>query len=560
MPETDLLIIVPPERSEATIYPPYGAMYICGALRKKGYIPAILNLDLERLSLDQTIDRIKEINPRYVGFSGIVATSYGIVKKLSHSLRHVFPQHKQILGGGLSAAWEPVLENTDIDIIVRGEGDETIIELLDHLKDERDISRVKGIVYRTGGHPSYTGRRRLVTPLDKLPYPDFDAVDFDSYLVDGVEFIHRFTTKIKDSRLCDGKRKGKRMITIPVSRGCFGRCTFCYRAYPGLRTHSYEYIFDFVEYCMDRFDVGFFTFGDECFAPSKKWNWEFLRELEKRRLDIVFRILGMRVDTVDREILKAFKEAGCWMIEYGFESGSQKILNIIDKRVSVEDNRQVALWTHDAGIYTSPALVLGMPGETSDTIGESIAFVNSLGLGFRQYQMAYAMPIPGAPLYDYAKLSGIISDEDAYLEMISAKSTDRPYCNLTQEPDTVLMSWADRVRREVDTDYLTRRLRSRILGRVAEIGFGKVYSLRNLYRQGALGQALRDKFKTLVDRGDTGVKAGQSILSKADLSLPGIDEVLGAVDQKKKNRNASLREYNRKVETLFKTKKDWELA
>jgi len=549
MSEIDFLIIVPPERHEATIYPPYGAMYICSALRKKGYVPAILNLDLERLSFQETIDRIKAINPRYIGFSGIVSTSYGIIKRLSRELRHSLPDRKQILGGGLSAAWEPVLENTAIDVIVRGEGDKTIIELLQHLEAERNISGIKGIAYRDGQNPVNTG------PLDRLPYPDFDAVDFDRYLVDGLEFIHRFTKNNLDQRLYDRKRKNKRMITIPVSRGCFGKCTFCYRAYPGLRTHSFKYIFDFVEYCIDRFDVGFFTFGDECFAPNKKWNWGFLNELEKRELDIVFRILGMRVDTVDQEILRAYKEAGCWMIEYGFESGSQKMLNIIDKRVSVEENRQVALWTNEVGIYTSPALVLGMPGETSDTIGDSIRFLGSLDLGFRQYQMAYAMPIPGAPLYEYAKLSGIISDEDEYLEMISGKTTGRPYCNLTEEPDVVLMSWADRIRQEVDTGFFARKLHSRALGRLAEMVLGKLYSLRNLYKQGTLYQGLRDKCKAFIRQWQAKANIpGRKALARANADIPEMSEVFKDIDYTKSNRKVSLTEYNRRISIICRNR------
>ncbi len=548
MPETDFLIIVPPERYEATIYPPYGAMYICSALRKKGYVPAILNLDLERLPFQKTIDRIKEINPGYVGFSGIVSTSYGIIKKLSRALKHALPDCKQILGGGLSAAWDPVLENTAIDIIVRGEGDETIIDLIEHLEGERDISAVKGIVFRYGQKGIYTARIRFIVPLDSLPYPDFDAVDFDRYLVDGLEIIHRFNKKIRDSRFTDENRKSKRMITIPVSRGCFGKCTFCYRAYPGLRTHSYSYIFDFVEYCIDRFDVGFFTFGDECFAPNKRWNWGFLNELEKRGLDIVFRILGMRVDTVDKEILRAYKDAGCWMIEYGFESGSQKILNIIDKRVSVEQNRQAAIWTHAAGIFTSPTLVLGMPGETNDTVEESIDFISSLGLWFRQYQMTYAMPMPGAALYEYAKNVEIISDEDEYLEKISGKNAVRPFCNLTHEPDSVLLSWADRVRREVDTEFFSRKLHSRVLGRLVEVVYGKFYSLRNLYRKGTLYMGIRDKLRAIVNRWRAKIDtAGKSALPKPDANIPGIDEVFKDMDQTKRNKQASLREYNERL-------------
>ena len=106
-----------------------------------------------------------------------------------------------------------------------------------------------------------------------------------------------------------------------------------------------KYVFDFIEYCVKEFDVGFFTFGDECFAPNKKRNWDFIEEYKRRNLNIIFRILGMRVDTVDKEILQAYKEIGCWMIEYGFESGSQKMLNIIDKRTTVEQNSKVAIWT-----------------------------------------------------------------------------------------------------------------------------------------------------------------------------------------------------------------------
>ncbi len=548
----DFLIIIPPERKEATVYPPYGAMYICSALREHGLKSGILNLDLERLSFEDTVDRIKKINPGYLGFSGIVSTSYGIIKKLSLELKNALPELKQILGGGLSAAWEPVLDNTKIDFIVKGEGDETIVELLDSLDKGQDVSGVKGIAYRDGSGNRYTGRRKLISPLDSLPYPDFDAVDFDRYLIDGLEFIHRFTRKNSDPRLYDRERAYKRMITIPVSRGCFGRCTFCYRAYPGLRTHSYKYIFDFVEYCIDRFDVGFFTFGDECFAPNKKWNWGFLNELENRGLDIVFRILGMRADTVDRDILMAYKEAGCWMIEYGFESGSQKMLDIIDKRVSVERNRQVALWTEAAGLYTSPTLVLGMPGETVNTIGESIDFLGSLSLGFRQYQMAYAMPIPGAPLYDYARLTGIISNEDDYLETISGQTTDRPFCNLTKEPDNTLRSWADRVRREVDTAYFTNKLHSRLLGRLAEMILGKLYSLRNLYKQGTLYQGLRDKLRSLFESHRPKINhEGNKGLPKPRADIPDIDEIFGECAQESTKKALSLRDYNKKLRALL---------
>jgi hypothetical protein len=193
-----------------------------------------------------------------------------------------------------------------------------------------------------------------------------------------------------------------------------------------------------------------------------------------------------------------------------------------------------------------------MPGETSGTIGESIEFLNSLGLGFRQYQMAYAMPIPGAPLYEYARLSGIIADEDEYLEMISGKTTDRPYCNLTQEPDDVLISWADRVRREADTEFFARRLDSQAFGRLAEVVLGKLYSLRNLYWQKTLYQGLRDKYRVFMNRWTTKRnEAGEHGLPKSNLGFPKIDEVFEETDHTRENRKASLKEFNHRARIIL---------
>lgn len=462
----DLLIIIPPAGIKNTVYPPYGAMYIASALRQKGYNPKILNVDTERIANRGVIERIKRLNPKYIGFSGIVAPSYRYIKELSLELREAVPDKIQILGGGLASAADPVMKNTSIDIIVQGEGDITIVELLDCLEKRGNLKEVGGIFYKTGSSYEYTGKRDLIRNLDTLPYPTFDIVDINRYMPDGTEFIRLFTTKIRDKRIDDPNRRRK-MITIPTSRGCFNECSFCFRAYRGLRVHSISYVFDFIEYCIEKFNVGFFTFGDECFAPNKARNWEFIEEYKKRNSDIIFRILGMRVDTVDKEILRAYKEIGCWMIEYGFESGSQKMLNVIDKRVSVEQNRQAALWTNEAGIYTSPALVLGMPGETSETIRESIDFVKSLNFDFKQYQWTYALPIPGSHLYDFAKLTGTIEDEDEYLSSLADDVAGAGvfHVNLTDEPDEVVAGWDEKLKSELDNYYLNRKYKNHLMAK-----------------------------------------------------------------------------------------------
>ncbi|HHT9158281.1 MAG TPA: B12-binding domain-containing radical SAM protein [Candidatus Brocadiaceae bacterium] len=542
----DLLLIIPPSRIKHTIYPPYGAMYIASALRQKGYTPMILNVDTERINNQGVIERVRQINPKYIGFSGIVAPSYKYIKDLSREIKQAFPNKIQILGGGLTSAVEPVLQHTAINIVVHGEGEIAIVELMDCLKSNKDLNSISGITFKNEFSNVHTDKRETIKDLDSLPYPAFDLIDISEYLPDGIEFIRKFTTKI-DKRIYNSKRKRK-MITIPTSRGCFGICSFCFRANRGIRVHSMKYVFDFIEYCIEKFDVGFFTFGDECFAPNKKRNWDFIEEYKRRNLDIIFRILGMRVDTVDKDILKAYKEIGCWMIEYGFESGNQKMLNIIDKRVTVEQNRQVAILTKEAAIYTSPALVLGMPGETNKTIRESIDFLKSLNFNFKQYQMTYALPIPGSPLYDFSRLTGIVKDEDEYLSSLDG-DTGRAgnfHVNLTDESDEVVAKWVTTIRDEMDEYYLYRKYKIKLLIKIM-LPLQKIYIN---YKKKHLWVILKNKIKNLFNSRLKNVKKGdiQGIYPRFKKPVNiNIEELLDGLDYSKINIEMSLKKINEKL-------------
>lgn len=547
----DFLIIIPPVGTKNTIYPPYGAMYIVSALRQKGYKSKILNVDTNRITNTEIIDRIRQFNPKYLGFSGIVASSYKYIKELSFELRAAFPKKMQILGGGLSSAVEPIFRNTPIDIIVYGEGDVTIAELMDHLENKKNLSGVRGIYYKAGASFVSTGKRELIKNLDVLPYPAFDSIDIDKYLPDGVEFIRNFTNRIIDKRIYDRKRKRK-MITIPTSRGCFNECSFCFRAYPGLRVNSIKYVFDFIEYCIEKFNVGFFTFGDECFAPNKERNLEFIEEYKRRKLDIIFRILGMRVDTVDKEILRAYKEIGCWMIAYGFESGSQKMLNIIDKRIAVEKNKDVALWTQEAGIFTSIPLILGMPGETDETIQETINFLKSLNLDFKQYQWKYAIPIPGSHLYNFAKITSLIEDDEAYLSGLTGRVADGIFhINLTGEPDEVVASWGEKINQELDSHYIFGRykVRNKIITNFIRL----LLTIELLYRRKCLMQRLLEKIYAIFC---CIFKKKYRAIVKDEMPYPvknkniNLEGFLKELDYSSVNREMALRKINVKLQKL----------
>ncbi len=446
-------IIIPQYKGFSYFHPPYGAMYIARSLMDEGHEVKIeVGDDWKSFDFEELHKRIEGFSPDAIGFSATVSTSYKYVKVASKYIKQHFPDIKIIVGGGLTAAADVVLKNTDIDIVILGEGDITIKYLIDKIKEKGDYSDVNGIAYRERDRILYTAPRSPIAKLDTLGYPVFDLVDIEKYLINAHDFIRGYPSyRDWDKRFYEPHRNTK-ILRIPTSRGCTSKCSFCYRHMSGIRQFSFDYLFDYIEFLMDKFDTNQFSFGDECFSPSKKWSWKFIEAFKKRNIDIMFQIFGMRVDTVNREILHAFKEIGCWMIEYGFESGSQKMLNVIEKRVSVQDNINVALWTKEAGIYTMPAFVLGMPGETTETINETIDFLKKIN--YEKFQYTYAFPVPGTPLYDYARLKGYIVDEDKYLEEIYDFTPNdfiesKVFINFTSEDKATMAKWPEEMSKAV---------------------------------------------------------------------------------------------------------------
>ena len=462
-----LQIIVPQCEAVPTSYPPYGALSIGTYVKKYGYEVDIINLDLLRCSDQFVLEQVRKFNPDVIGFSAIVSTSYGHIKKLSRVIKINFPDTLIILGGQLSNAAKPLLQHTPIDIIVIGEGEHTIIRLLDRLKNGQDIYAVKGIASRNGEQVRYTPPRDQIKRLDTLPFPDFELIDMNSYILDPFERYGSFIKYIDkmDNRFREPHRRGQKTFTIMTGRGCHAKCTFCCRNMKGLRKHSAGYILDLMELLKDKYNIGYFTFGDESFVSSKKWTLDFLEKMQKRKLDVLFYVLGARVDTVDRELLAALKEAGCFMIEYGFETGSQRMLDMMEKKTTVAENYRVYWMTREIGLHTIPANVINMPGETPETIHKTIQFLKSLEMDPPQYIVKYAQAHPGTPLYEYALLTGLIENEDDYLsgftdvhpQNYSEACRKGVFLNFSGQPLEEVLAWHRRIAAELEMDYVLLR-------------------------------------------------------------------------------------------------------
>lgn len=455
-----IAIIVPPLRGNTSFYPPFGALSVMAAAQEDGHDSYLLDFDARRCSYSEMIKQIRDLSPDVIGISAVVSTAYRYAKELSLLIKQKMPDTVVVVGGGLSAAADVVLSNCTVDIVVHGEGEITFKELLKNIENERSLEGVKGISFKNNGKIITNPPRELIKDLDILPFPDYDLLNLDKYILDMRKFVkerdYGISEKI-DQRVFDIKRSPK-FIRINISRGCVNRCTFCYRNMPGIRIHSFEYIGDLIEHFKKKYDIGHISFGDECFGPDKKWLWDFIKMIKERKFDLTYHITGMRVHAIDEGIMAALKEIGVWHIQFGFESGSQKILNIMEKNTTVEQNVNAALLAKKNGINTIPFIIIGYPGETVETLYQTIKFLQMADLISQTFRPTFPMAMPGTPLYEYARLMGYISEENKYLEAISDLDTtilsdDNYFINYTDEPDSVVLSWLALIKDEVNKYY-----------------------------------------------------------------------------------------------------------
>lgn len=455
-----VVTVVPPLRENVSFYPPFGALSVMAAAEEDGHTTYLLDLDAHRCGYRDTIKQICSLRPDVVGISAVVSTAYKYVKELSFLIKQEMPNTVIVIGGGLSAAGDTVLSHSAVDVVVHGEGEITFKELLKRIENRERLEGISGISFKKNGKIIKNPSRELIKNLDILPFPNYDLLNLDKYILD----IHRFVAERNygipgkiDQRVFNTNRSPK-FLRINISRGCVNRCTFCYRNMTGIRIHSFKYTGDLIEHFIKKYDIGHISFGDECFGHSKEWLWDFIKMIKERKFDLTYHVTGMRVNAIDEDIMAALKEIGVWHIQFGFESGSQKILNIMEKNTTIEQNVNAALLAKKMGINTIPFIIIGYPGETVETLHQTINFLKKADLISETFRPTFPMAMPGTPLYEYAQLIGYINNEDKYLETISNLDTtilsdDNYFINYTDEPDSMALSWLTLIRDEINEYY-----------------------------------------------------------------------------------------------------------
>lgn len=469
-----IVICTTPIRPQPTYFPPLGSLAIIQSLKKIGEDPVFYNIDYHRFGPSEIEDYFSKNQFDIVGVSAVVSTAYAYTKFLTALIRRVSPKSIIIIGGNLAASAEILIRKCDVDFCVTGDGELIIQDLVLGLKkfgrNLPDPKSIKGICYLDeDGKFIFTGNGERPT-ADGLDDPDYSILEIDGTLDHYMKPVYEDQFLAPDAETTIGE--GRSAIVV-MSKGCIAKCTFCHRWEKGYRALPEEKLESYLRHLINRYNVRFVAVADENFGSDKAQAQAVATKMGD--LGLVWRCGGVRSSTVTPESLHHWKQNGCVAVSYGTESGSQTILDVMEKRLTVEQNLNAIKWTYEAGLKTVIQMVLGMPGETDRTVGETIQFLQKISeylflegaYPSSMISLNYAQALPGTPLYEYARQHGFIgrgiNEEEQYLLKISdtdAYSEDH-FVNYTGYPLLKVLMWQQEILAKVDSHYLKKKYKTK---------------------------------------------------------------------------------------------------
>lgn len=403
--------------------PPLGIAYVASMLKKytKHEIVLIDSVglctdfkktgDFTRYGLEENIllDMIAGHNPDFIGLS-IISTVYsGQILDFIKLVKQRFP-HTPIIAGGAHATqeWQSSMETAPLDFIALGEGENTMIELLDAYESKSSYENISGLVFRKAdGGLAKTGAR-VALDVNTVPWPAREMLPMENYF----KFMPPYFYKRHP------------LTTIMTSRGCPYSCTFCSAAImwdKNYRPRDAKDVVDEMEHLVKHYGVREFLINDDCFLGNKKRVEAICDDIVARKLNISFQIPpGVNQNLLDENILRKLKSAGLYAIRPQFETGILKTVKYLKKPVNLNTGKDIIKVANRLGIWTQTNVIIGFPDETLDDIKASIKYIENLGVDSIRYTFPF--------LYKHTELRkdyirrGLIN-EDSPVNMNYAVST-----------------------------------------------------------------------------------------------------------------------------------------
>ncbi|MBC8393737.1 MAG: radical SAM protein, partial [Deltaproteobacteria bacterium] len=287
---------------------------------------------------------------------------------------------------------------TSADAVVIGEGEITIIELLNALRNGHSLDSIKGIAFKNSNGCTVNERRQLIEDIDSIPFPAYELFPIHYY------------------RLLRMPHCGNSDFAMPIlsGRGCTFKCNFCYRMDKGFRARSNENIIEEIKLLKKDYGISFIAFGDELLMSSRARVISLCNDFIKQKLNIKWDCNG-RLNYATRDVLKMMKKAGCIFINYGIEAMDDQILREMNKALTTKQIIKGIEATLDAGISPGFNIIFGNIGDNRETLQKGVEFLLKYDDGAQMRTIRPVTPYPGAPLYYYAIGKGLLKDcEDFY--------------------------------------------------------------------------------------------------------------------------------------------------
>ena len=391
----DVLLINPPYfkkggniwKTVSCCMPPQGLAVLAASIEQHGLSVKILDTYAEQLAVDDIEEHLKK-NYEPPRFIGLTASTVNVnhAYEVSRICKKLWPDTKIIFGGvHASSKPEEPLKNKVAEVVIRGEAEYPFVDFI----KGRSLPEIKGLTYTNDQGIIVHNPEGPLVDLDTLPLPAYHLLPMKKYYP------------------AVGSYKRLPVMSIVTSRGCPGKCTFCYQPFgKSLRQRSPRKIADEIKYLVQNYGIKEICFYDDNFTTFKHKIRELCNILLDEKVDVTW-ICFSRVDWTDIELLKLMKKSGCHQILFGAESANQEILNNIKKNITPDKVRAAVKAAKEAGIDCRVTFLFGSPGETEETMKQTIDFALELDPDIALFNIV--SPNPGTQLYDWAVKNNYLS-------------------------------------------------------------------------------------------------------------------------------------------------------
>ena len=386
---------------------PVGLAYVLSAVKRAGMEFDLIDMDIEQMPMGELEAILAREHYDAIGL-GCIVTGFRRVREIAALAKRIHPEAVFFAGNSVATSIpETLLRNTDVDYAVIGEGDVTVVELLRALEQGRNPDDVAGLAFLRKDRIHQTDERPLVRDLDDLPYPDWSIFDLDAYHDYSLINVNVFNKAVSKS------------FPVSTARGCPHNCTFCYHVFKGkkYRRYSDDAIVVEMRRLHDDYGANYFAFWDELSFPTKKSIRGLLDRLEALEFscgwDAPIRAGLLTRD--DLELIRDMRDSGCDNVSFSLENADETILAAMNKNISVSQFEEQAHVLHKGGVTPLTSVIFGYPQETPESIRKTIEVCERCDI---YPSVGFLLPLPGTPIYQWARKHGYIPDEVEYLSRI----------------------------------------------------------------------------------------------------------------------------------------------